>query len=267
MVRERERNSTSRSQQQRWRWLFICIVPSSVCLMLCSFLFRCCLWCSVCPSAQRAERRLHVLLRRPERRELLRVSGREGRTVAQEHLLPRVHRHTFHRRTGPRARQRQRANPTNQHAKPHHVKSDEIRSVESLDPNWLRCCSTFRLLVFALVSAQWAKYLENIAKADCAAALRRVLSAPPQVNVKDAGLKCEGQSNKQTNKQTNNKQARPTTAQAAGQRRSGRLHPLGSHSPAPLPRARTPADSFVRLSPWVSVLACCVRVARRGFER
>ena len=42
---------------------------------------------------------------------------------------------------------------------------------------------------------QWDKYLENIAKADCAAALRRVLSSPPQINVKDAGLKCEGQLN------------------------------------------------------------------------
>ncbi len=44
------------------------------------------------------------------------------------------------------------------------------------------------------IDAQWGKYLENISKADCAAALRRVLSAPPQINVKDPGLKCEGES-------------------------------------------------------------------------
>jgi len=43
------------------------------------------------------------------------------------------------------------------------------------------------------INAQWGRYLENIAKADCAAALRRVLSAPPQINIKDQGFKCEGE--------------------------------------------------------------------------
>jgi len=40
---------------------------------------------------------------------------------------------------------------------------------------------------------QWANYLEQIAKADCAAALRRVLNGPPPINVKDQGFPCEGE--------------------------------------------------------------------------
>lgn len=38
---------------------------------------------------------------------------------------------------------------------------------------------------------QWQKYLDAIAKADCAAALKRVITAPPPENVKDAGLPCK----------------------------------------------------------------------------
>jgi hypothetical protein len=38
------------------------------------------------------------------------------------------------------------------------------------------------------ISAGWQKYLDLIAKADCAAALKRVITAPPPVNVRDAGF-------------------------------------------------------------------------------
>ena len=41
---------------------------------------------------------------------------------------------------------------------------------------------------------QWQTYLDNISKADCAAALRRLITKPPPINVKDAGLPCEDNS-------------------------------------------------------------------------
>ena len=41
------------------------------------------------------------------------------------------------------------------------------------------------------IEKQWETYLSNIAKADCAAALRRVITNAPPINVKDAGLPCE----------------------------------------------------------------------------
>jgi hypothetical protein len=39
------------------------------------------------------------------------------------------------------------------------------------------------------IAKQWDLYMENLAKADCAAALRRLLSAPPPLMVSDAGFK------------------------------------------------------------------------------
>ena len=41
------------------------------------------------------------------------------------------------------------------------------------------------------IAQQWQTYLDNISKADCAAALRRLITKPPPINVKDAGLPCE----------------------------------------------------------------------------
>ena len=41
------------------------------------------------------------------------------------------------------------------------------------------------------IANQWQTYLDNISKADCAAALRRLITKPPPINVKDAGLPCE----------------------------------------------------------------------------
>jgi hypothetical protein len=41
------------------------------------------------------------------------------------------------------------------------------------------------------IEKQWQTYLDNIDKADCAAALRRVIGQPPPMNVKDAGLPCK----------------------------------------------------------------------------
>jgi len=40
------------------------------------------------------------------------------------------------------------------------------------------------------IEKQFQTYLENIAKADCAAALKRVITNPPPINVKDPGLPC-----------------------------------------------------------------------------
>jgi len=44
------------------------------------------------------------------------------------------------------------------------------------------------------IAQQWQTYLDNISKADCAAALRRLITKPPPINVKDAGLPCEDNS-------------------------------------------------------------------------
>ena len=41
------------------------------------------------------------------------------------------------------------------------------------------------------IAQQWQTYLDNISKADCAAALRRLITKAPPINVKDAGLPCE----------------------------------------------------------------------------
>jgi hypothetical protein len=38
------------------------------------------------------------------------------------------------------------------------------------------------------IKQQWQKYVDDLAKADCAAALRRSLAKPPPVNVADKGL-------------------------------------------------------------------------------
>jgi len=38
------------------------------------------------------------------------------------------------------------------------------------------------------IQNQWKQYIDAITKADCAAALRRVLAHPPPINVKDAGF-------------------------------------------------------------------------------
>jgi len=43
------------------------------------------------------------------------------------------------------------------------------------------------------IKKQWALYLEKLSKADCAAALKRILSNPPPLNVYDEkGLPCKG---------------------------------------------------------------------------
>ena len=55
---------------------------------------------------------------------------------------------------------------------------------------WLKSQYCQQCIEENFIAKQWDRYLENIAKADCAAALRRVLSSPPQINVKDAGLPC-----------------------------------------------------------------------------
>ncbi len=50
------------------------------------------------------------------------------------------------------------------------------------------CLSTY------FISGQWQSYLDNVdkASADCAAALRRLLTQPPPLYVKDAGFaKCK----------------------------------------------------------------------------
>lgn len=45
------------------------------------------------------------------------------------------------------------------------------------------------------INGQWQKYIELIEKADCAAALKRVITTPPPLHVKDAGYKCEEEQN------------------------------------------------------------------------
>jgi hypothetical protein len=56
---------------------------------------------------------------------------------------------------------------------------------------WLPAIYCENCIVEQFINRQWQTYLDNMAKADCAAALRRVLSAPPPQCVKDAGLPCE----------------------------------------------------------------------------
>jgi hypothetical protein len=56
---------------------------------------------------------------------------------------------------------------------------------------WLPSVYCEPCIVEQFINKQWQTYLDNISKADCAAALRRVLSAAPPRHVKDAGLPCE----------------------------------------------------------------------------
>lgn len=65
----------------------------------------------------------------------------------------------------------------------------EYRAVP--DGPWLKSIYCQPCLETHFIQGQWQKYLDSIAAADCAAALRRVLSAPPPINVKDAGLPCK----------------------------------------------------------------------------
>lgn len=60
---------------------------------------------------------------------------------------------------------------------------------------WLKSIYCQACLEEHFIGGLWQKYLDNIAKADCAAALRRVLSAPPLINVKDPGLPCPDNGN------------------------------------------------------------------------
>jgi hypothetical protein len=66
----------------------------------------------------------------------------------------------------------------------------EYQSVEN--GPWLRSQYCKDCIETHFISGQWKKYIDSIASADCAAALRRVLSQPPCINVKDAGLPCPG---------------------------------------------------------------------------
>lgn len=59
------------------------------------------------------------------------------------------------------------------------------------DKLWLKSVYCQDCIESQFIANQWQTYLDNINKADCAAALRRVLSNPPPINVKDAGLPCE----------------------------------------------------------------------------
>jgi len=65
----------------------------------------------------------------------------------------------------------------------------EYRAVS--DGPWFPSVYCSGCLKAHFIESQWAKYLENVEKADCAAALRRLLSCPPPLNVKDAGLPCK----------------------------------------------------------------------------
>lgn len=55
---------------------------------------------------------------------------------------------------------------------------------------WLRSLYCQDCIESQFIAKQWSSYLDKIAKADCAAALKRVLSDKPPINVKDAGLPC-----------------------------------------------------------------------------
>ena len=59
---------------------------------------------------------------------------------------------------------------------------------------WLPSLYCQQCLESQFIAQQWQTYLDNIAKADCAAALRRLITKPPPINVKDAGLPCEDNS-------------------------------------------------------------------------
>ena len=56
---------------------------------------------------------------------------------------------------------------------------------------WLASVYCQQCLDGQFIAQQWQTYLDNISKADCAAALRRLIVKPPPINVKDAGLPCE----------------------------------------------------------------------------
>ena len=56
---------------------------------------------------------------------------------------------------------------------------------------WMPSVYCQQCLEGQFIAQQWQTYLDNISKADCAAALRRLITKPPPINVKDAGLPCE----------------------------------------------------------------------------
>lgn len=56
---------------------------------------------------------------------------------------------------------------------------------------WLPSVYCQQCLESQFIAQQWQTYLDNISKADCAAALRRLITKPPPINVKDAGLPCD----------------------------------------------------------------------------
>ena len=61
----------------------------------------------------------------------------------------------------------------------------------SLSSPWLPSVYCELCVTSQFIDKQWETYVHNIEAADCAAALKRVITNPPPINVKDAGLPCE----------------------------------------------------------------------------
>jgi hypothetical protein len=60
----------------------------------------------------------------------------------------------------------------------------------SAGSEWLKAPYCEGCIESYFVEKLWQKYMDDLAKADCAAALKRVLTTPPPMNVRDAGFPC-----------------------------------------------------------------------------
>jgi len=61
-----------------------------------------------------------------------------------------------------------------------------------LDGAWLSSPYCGNCIQTSFIGEQWQRYLDQLAKADCAAALRRLITTAPPLNVRDQGLPCKG---------------------------------------------------------------------------